>query len=213
MRIEKISNDKLKVMIDGQEAERMNLSFHNISNNTPEAQKLLRIAIKMAEENVNFSVDGSKLFIEAVQDDDWDGFGMMITKVAGEEELSRAIAQCNYRGTIKRSSLTISAQAQDEKFIFCFYDFDNACMAADEIKNYFNGYSSLFKYQSKFYLVLTPESSDGFRMMETVLSEFGEKVENSRYMMGRLNEYGERMIAEHALQIMQEYFPVYELNR
>ncbi len=213
MRIEKISDDKLKVMIDGQEAERMNLSFHNISNNTPEAQKLLRIAIKMAEENVNFSVDGSKLFIEAVQEDDWDGFGMMITKVADEEELIHAIAQCNYRGTIKRSSLTISAHAQDEKCIFCFYDFENACMAADEIKNCFCGYSSLFKYQSKFYLVLTPENKDGFPMMETVLSEFGEKVENSRYMMGRLNEYGERMIAEHALQIMQEYFPVYELNR
>lgn len=213
MRIERISENKIKIMIDGQEAEKLNLSFHNIGNNTPEAQQLLRIAIKMAEENVGFSVDGFKLFIEAVQDDEWDGFGMMITKVADEEELSQAITDCNYRGIIKRSTLKIKAGCQEEKYIFCFSDFENACMAADEIMDSFCGSSSLFKYQSKFYLGLSPQERESFLMIETILSEFGEKVENSRYMMGRLNEYGERMIASNALEIMREYFPVYEVNR
>ncbi len=213
MRIEKISDNKIRIMVDGQEAEKLNLSFQNISNNTPEAQQLLRIAIKMAEENVDFSVDGSKLFVEAVQDDAWDGFGMLITKVSCEEELNQAIHRCSYQGTIKRNKLKIRTEQIEGKHIFCFSDFDHACMAADEIVSYFSGDSSLFKYQSKFYLCLSPQSMETFSKTETILLEFGEKVENSRYMLGRLNEYGERMISLNALEVMKEYFPVYELNR
>ncbi len=213
MRIEKIGENKIKVMIDGQEAEKLNLSFHNISNNTPEAQQLLRIAIKMAEENVNFSVDGSKLFVEAVQEDTWDGFGMMITKVASEEELGQAIMRCSYQGVIKRNKLKIRTEQGAEKHIFCFSDFENACMAADEVVSCFCGNSSLYKYQSRFFLCLTPQNKEEFLKTETILLEFGERVENSRYLLGRLNEYGERMISQNALEVMREYFPVYDLNR
>lgn len=213
MRIEKISENKIKILIDGQEAEKMNLSFRSISDNTPEAQHLLRIAIKMAEENVKFSVGSSKLFVEAVQDDNWDGFGMVITKVTDEADLNQAILDCGYKGVLKRRSLKISAEKVAEKIVFCFSDFENACMAADEIRNYFYGDSTLYKYQSKFYLALSPKKKEEFLKIETMLSEFGEKVENSRYMMGRLQEYGERMIDQNALEVMQEYFPVYDLNR
>lgn len=213
MRIEKISENKIKIMIDGQEAEKLNLSFRSISDNTPEAQHLLRIAIKMAEENVRFSVGSSKLFVEAVQEDNWDGFGMMITKVADESELTQVVQDCSYKGVLKRRSLKISAEPVAEKTIFCFSDFENACMASEEIRNFFCGDSSLYKYKSKFYLELSPRKQEEFLKIETMLSEFGEKVENSRYMMGRLQEYGERMIAQNALEVMREYFPVYDLNR
>lgn len=213
MRIEKVSENKIKILIDGQEAEKMNLSFRSISDNTAEAQYLLRVAIKMAEENVNFSVGNSKLFVEAVKEEAWDGFGMMITKVSDEKELNDVISKCGYRGTIKRSKLEIHQVASEEKYIFCFSDFENACVAADEIVGDYHGESSLYKYQSKFYLCLSVEEKEEFLKMEPMLIEFGEKVENSRYMLGRLNEYGERMIAQNALEVMQEYFPVYEINR
>ena len=212
MRIERLNENKIKVMIDGQEAEKLNLSYKNISQNTPEAQRLLRVAIKLAEENVDFSVEGAKLFIEAVQDVTLDGFGMMITRVSNEEELNQAISCCSYQGTIKRSKLRLQTDMEVEKHIFCFSDFENACMAADEIIKRFVGFSSLYKYQSRFYLCLAPQEGEDIFRIEPILLEFGEKVGNSRYMLGRLNEYGELMIPQRAIEVIKEYFPVYELN-
>ncbi len=212
MRIERVNEDKIKVMIDGQEAEKLKLSFHNISKNTPEAQRLLRIAIKMAEENVDFSVHGKKLFVEAVRDVECDGFGMLITRVANEEELHHAIAHCSYQGTLKKSKVHLAIEEKGEKGIFCFSDFEHACMAAEELMARFSGISSLYKYQSKFYLCLVSQSCEKMQRFEPILLEFGEKAENSCYMEGRLHEYGELMIGQNALEVMKEYFPIYELN-
>ncbi|MBO5364722.1 MAG: adaptor protein MecA [Clostridia bacterium] len=212
MKIERVTENRIKVMIDGQEAEKFNLSFQNISQYTPEAQRLLRIVIKMAKENIDFSVDGAKLFVEAVRDEDWDGFGMMITRVSSDEDLKEAISNCSYRGTLKRTRLKLGKDIEEEKQIFCFSDFENACMAAEELMTHFSGFSSLYKYQSRFYLCLIPDGKETVKRTETILLEFGEKVENSRYMQGRLNEYGELMIPQRAIEVMKEYFPVYELN-
>ncbi len=212
MRIERVNENKIRVMIDGQEAEKLKLSFRNISQNTPEAQRLLRIAIKMAEENVDFSVQGRKLFVEAVRDTECEGFAMLITRVSNEEELHHAISHCSYQGTLKKSKLNLEIEEKGEKSIFCFSDFEHACMAAEELMARFSGTSSLYKYQSKFYLCLISQICDRIQRFEPILLEFGEKVENSRYMEGRLHEYGELMIACNALEVMKEYFPIYELN-
>ncbi len=209
MRIEKVNENRIKVMIDGQEAEKLNLSFQNISQNTPEAQRLLRTAIRMAEENINFSVEGARLFVEAVRDEAWDGFGMMITRVLNDEELNQAIANCSYQGTLKRSKLKIQTGAIEEKQIFCFSDFENACMASEELVNRYEGLSTLYKYQSKFYLCLAPNREEDAKKVVSILLEFGERIENARYMQGRLNEYGELMISQNAIEVMREYFPVY----
>ena len=210
MRIEKINANKIKVMIDNQEAKEWNISFKNISENTPEVQQMFWTAIKLAEKNVDFSVNGAKLFVEAVQgtDDDEYGFGMMITRVCNENELNNAISNCGYKGKIKHARLKCNETVQDTKAIYRFRDFDSVCFAVDEIYDIYQGKSKLYKYKSEFYLYLTLDEGIDMKDIDTLVSEFGFKVSDGQYVHGRLNEYGELMIAENAVEVMEEYFSV-----
>ncbi len=204
MKIERISDNKIKVMIDGNEARAWNISFKNISENTPEVQKMFWTAIRLAEKNVDFSVDGAKLFVEAVKaEEPEDGFGMMITRVVSQDELDAAISGCNYRGRIKRTLLRATVSGRG---IYKFRDFETVCAVAEEISDTFRGESTLYKYDGAFYLYLVPDGCCSYKDVEALLLEFGSKIQSCQYMHGRLNEYGEKMIAEGAVGVLQEYF-------
>ena len=207
MRIEKINDNKIKVMIDDDEARAWNISFKNISENTPEVQEMFWTAIRLAEKNVDFSIDGAKLFVEAVKGENaQDGFGMMITRVASQDELQAAIQNCTYRGRLKRTQLKTEKRVSLGKHIYKFLEFETVCAAAEEISSLYQGESVLYKYGGVFYLYLMPEDGCAFSDAEALLLEFASKVQNCQYMHGRLNEYGELMIQERAISVLQEYF-------
>lgn len=206
MKIEKINENKIKVLIDDNEAREWNISFKNIAENTPEVQEMFWKAIRLAEKNVDFSVDGAKLFVEAVPGSEEDGFGMLITRVCNDDELNQAISSCSYKGKLKRSELRPAARKGVRRCIYRFSDFDTVCAAAGEISGFYAGKSALYKCEEMFYLCLAPENNAVLWDTELILSEFGIKVRSCQYMQGRLNEYGEQLIAESAVEVMEEYF-------
>lgn len=208
MKIERINENKIKVLIDAAEAERWNVTLKSINENTPEMQEMFWTAIRMAEESVRFSVAGAKLFVEAVRDAETNGFGMLITRVMSEADLDQAIEQCSYRGKIKKTRIRRQMAEQGRQLLYRFAEFDNVCAAVSEIGKQFCGASALYKYQSSFYLYLLPEEEVNLKELEWILGEFGEVVLQSRYMHGCLHEYGERMIPCDAVDVLSEYFAV-----
>ena len=138
MRIEKINDNKIKIMIDAAEAKAWNISFKNISENTPQVQKMFWAAMRLAEENVDFSVDGAKLFVEAVEaDGDEDGFGMLITKVCSEDELKNAVENCSYQGRVKQTQMKRKQSVRAQRYIYRFRDFETVCAAVEELKEFY----------------------------------------------------------------------------
>lgn len=207
MRIEKINDNKIKVIVDSDEAKAWNISFKNISENTPEVQEMFWTAIRLAEKNVDFSIDGAKLFVEAIKDEDSEGgFGMLITRVASQDELDAAIANCTYRGRLKRTQLRAEKTLDSGKVIYKFRDFESVCAVAEEVSSLYRGESVLYKCDGAFYLYLVPEQDCQFADVEAMLLEFGSRVQSCQYMHGRLNEYGEKMIAEGAVGVLEKYF-------
>ena len=79
-----------------------------------------------------------------------------------------------------------------------FNSIDNAADACREISSKFDGYSSLYKYNNKFYLMMYFSVPSEKRIF-TVMSEFGTEIDNCNIMVGRLNEYGEPLIKEKAV--------------
>lgn len=211
MRIEKINDNKIRVMINGEEAKAWNISFKSISENTPQVQEMFWEAIRLAEKNVDFSVNGAKLFVEAVKAEDGEegGFGMLITRVCSEAELKEAVDNCSYHGRLKCTSLKREQEVKAQKYIYRFRDFETVCTVVDEIKGLYQGQSVLYKCEGSFYLYLIPDGACAFAETEAILLEFGSCVRNTLYVHGRLNEYGEKMIAKDAVEVMQEYFCVH----
>ena len=105
MKIEKINENKIKVLIDIDEAKEWNVNIKNIASNTPEIQEMFWTALRLAEKDVEFSVDGAKLFVEAIPGQT-EGFGMLITKIFSDNDLNLAVSNCSYKGRVKKRKLT-----------------------------------------------------------------------------------------------------------
>ena len=165
MKIERINENKIKVMIDKEEAEEWNISLKSISENTPEVQDMFWSAIQQAQKDVDFMIDGAKLFVEAVPETP-EGFAMLITKVTSDEELSEAIHKSGYKGKVRQTELKIKRRMMQrkslDKYIYKFENFDTLCVAAKEIYSFFDGKSSVYKFGERFYLILTPNSDAAF---------------------------------------------------
>ena len=207
MKIERINENKIKILIDDAEAREWNITPKKISQNTPEAQRMFRCAIDMARESIDFSIDGAKLFVETIPFLS-DGIGMLVTRVNNDKELNEAINNCSYKGKIRRSELrnTSEKAKRQRKYIYRFDSFDNLCNAAGELEDRFSGYSMLYKMDDKFYLYLIPTEAPSLCESDIILSEFAERVPNGQYIHGRLNEYGTMMIDRNAINILNEYF-------
>lgn len=206
MRIERVGENKIKVLINNDEAKAWNITVKNISDNTPEVQQMFRQAIRLAKESVDFSVDGAKLFVETLPICE-SGIGMLITRICSESELEEAVNNCSYKGRLKRTELKpLRREEVCGVYIYSFESFEAVCAAAGEMKNRYCGASTLYKLGDKFYICLIPAEPISRREAENVLSEFGIKQQNSHYMHGRLNEYGAVMIEENAFDVLDEYF-------
>lgn len=210
MRIERVDENKIKVMLDDIEAKERNITVKNISENTPEVQQMFWQAISLAGEYADFSIDGAKLFVEIIPPCE-SGIGMFITKVMNNDELEKAVDNCSYKGKLRRTRLTPikDVSSWKRKYIYRFESFDSLCAAAGAIDGKFFGESVLYKLDDKFYLYILPEETISLCEAENVFSEFAVRQANGQYLHGRLNEYGSVMIPENALGVLCEYFCKY----
>lgn len=207
MKIEKINENKIKVLIDIDEAREWKVDIKSISSNTPEIRDMFWTAIKLAERDAEFHIDGARLFVEAIPGKT-DGFGMLITKVFSDSELNEAIDNCSYKGRIKRTKLrgVPAERSVIGRRIYKFGDFDNVCNAASAIARGFDGVSTLYKYDGDYYMLLAPD--DRLRMLEIekIMLEFSRRQERTLISHGRLNELGEVMIKDNAVEVLAKYF-------
>lgn len=207
MKVERINENKIKVLIGSNEAKELNITEKMIAHNTPEVQRMFRRAIAIAEESVDFYINGAKLFVETIPSYT-DGIGMLITKVCSEQELEEAVNNCSYKGKIHRSEIPPADGKirRGRKYIYKFDDFEDVCHASAQIIGRFDGLSSLYKLDERFYLFLIPSDPAFMSDADTILTEFSQKVRHGQYIHGRLNEYGELMICGNALSVLYTYF-------
>lgn len=206
MKIERINENKIKVMINNSEAKEWNITLQNISKNTPEVQKMFWRAIGMAKESVDFSVDGARLVVETMPADD-SGIGMLITKVCSDSELKAAVDKCAQKGKIRHNELkTTEGRAVGCRYIYRFETFEDVCDAARVLKDRYNGFSTLYKMEDKYYLYMVTSDPVSVCETEVILSEFAGRVESSQFVHGKLNEFGTVMIENNTIEVLNKYF-------
>lgn len=207
MRIEKINENKIKVLIDTDEAREWKVDMKSISSNTPEVRDMFWTALKLAERDAEFYIDGAQLFVEAIPGKT-DGFGMLITKVFSDTDLDRAIDNCSYKGTIRRTRLSgvPAEQSVIGKRIFRFSDFENVLGAAGAIARGFEGLSTLYKLGEEYYMLLAPNDRLKMLEIEKVMLEFSKRLDRTLISHGRLNELADVMIKDDAVEVLSKYF-------
>lgn len=205
MRIERVSENKIKIEIDAGDIRAWNVDIKNFTDNTPEAQDMFWYALKQAERDVDFKVGKSQLMVETMPSSD-NGFTMMVSKINDEREIAEALIKSGKR--IKQTEFKIQRRKKSTSLlrIFRFDDFESLCDGVCEIYELYIGESRLSKYQGSFYLELKPRDSFGLFELENQLSEFAEKITNPLVLQGVLNEHGLIMMKENAVSLIADNF-------
>lgn len=208
MKIEKISENMIKVTISLNDLEERNIDLSALNYNSPAAQELFWDMMEQAEEKYGFNVADSQLIIEPAPDSD-DGVIITITRV--DEEGDFESIQKYIKSKLKKSDLRSKKKSRrvcSTISIYAFKSIDDIAMLSKRLENIYSGENNMYKCRSTYYLVLSRNSItlEDTRLFDLLLDEYGKKVSNITFIEGYLNEYGNKIIDSDALGVLRKYF-------
>ncbi len=208
MKIERISENMIKVTISLNDLEERNIDFDTLNYNSPAAQELFWDMMEQAEVEFGFNVSDSQLIIEPIPDSD-EGFIITITKM--DEDGDFESIQKYIKNRFRKSDLKVKKKNPkicSTLMIYSFNNFDDLVGLCKRIDTIYSGDSCLYKYKSIYYLILTRNTFavTDVKMFDILLSEFGSKVSNVAFYDGYLNEYGTKIIGHGAIETVSTYF-------
>ncbi|NLC69580.1 MAG: adaptor protein MecA [Clostridiaceae bacterium] len=207
MKIEKISDNKIKVTISLNDLKERNIDLESLTYNSNAAQELLWDMIEQAETQYGFDFSNAHIVFEPVCDMA-EGFIITITQL--DENTDLESLQKYIKSRIKKTDAKVKRKARrivyPVRMIYCFNTLDDICRVVDKIYNMFSGESYLYKLKDMYYLLLKSAKPLNYVQIDSLLSEYGKRVFNSSFFEGYLNEYGEIMIEKCAIDVLNTYF-------
>ncbi len=130
MQIEKINNNKLKVVLDLNDLENNNIDLNSFMSNSLESQEFFLNILELAENDFHFYTNNSKLIIESVSLAN-NIFIITITK----------------QNDIKLSS--------NSNYVYCFKNFNDICNILQYIK-----INNLYLFNNEYYITADSFSTE-----------------------------------------------------
>lgn len=194
MKIEKLNEDKIKITLSIDDLEERNIDVQSFIYNSPESQDLFWDMMQEAEQQYGFNVDESMIYVEASSSGSGI-FTLVVTKT--QESLNLPT-----RSKIKKEKLKLKRKApsvQKENSLYEFLSFDDICefckiIDVSKIEN-----SSLYKLNEQYYLRTS-------MMPYNSILEYANLVKDSSLMLAKINEYGNAIIEENAINEITNYF-------
>ncbi len=206
MRIEKVNDNVLRVTITINDLEERNIDLGSLNYNSPAAQELFWDMMERAEEEYGFASHDSQLIFEASPENE-DGFVVTITKIdsEGEFESIQKYIKSKYKNSDLRQKKKKSKVCSALK-IYCFESIEDLCTLSKRIYTYYKGESSVIKHKNSYYLLLTGSSASSSQSLDIFMCEYSTQILNVSFFEGYLNEYGEKIISDNAIQTLSTYF-------
>jgi len=207
MKIEKITENKIRIILNMEDLKNNNLDLQSFITNSAESQQMLLSLLDKAEEEIGFVTKDCKILIEAIASSDGQ-FVFTITKFAPETQKNLSPKK---NLLVKRKSVKIETQ----NVIYSFDSFDDFCSFSTYIKNSnlsdlkdFSKDFSLYLYNNTYYLVISKINTN-FKNLPSFyssISEFAKLVTYSKTFEAKLLEYGKCIMKKNAIKKCIEYF-------
>lgn len=204
MKIEKITENKLRIVLDIEDLETNNIDFESVVNNTPETQTLILSILNQAEKEVGFYAQDCKILIEALASFDGN-FVFTITKTppsipkSNTGSFSRKVPKSKKRSLKSFSSLIYSFQNFEEFCEFCkalhIELLSHKCIRLI-CKN-----TALYFYNDIYYLLIfgINTSYEQLNVFFSVISEFTDRVTSYKNFDAKLLEHGKPIFKKNAI--------------
>lgn len=210
MKIEKLTDNKIRVIVNLDDLEKNNVDMHSFLTKAINSQKLFFDILKKAEKEVNFYTDGCKLLIETFSPTD-DILVFTITKFSASDFKTSINDSKKKKLVTKRKTFKL----QSAQSIYSFEDFDTFCNFCCSINNLTNFNAQmlsknvvLYLYNNTYYLVLKNINTDYkyITMFNSIISEFAKSSSFSASFSNKLLEHGELIIKKDAINMGIRYF-------
>ena len=204
MKIEKLTEDKIRITLNLEDLKSKNIDFHSFMANSQETQNLFLEMLDEVEKEIGFVTRNYKLSIEAIATQNGN-FILTITR------LPESNLNSHKKIHIKRKSINTDHPI----IVYQFNTFDDFCLLCDFIKNneHFNEMISLLNktslyYYKNYYLILENIylDSQALKNICSVFSEFGKYIHDSNLFEKKLKEYGAVIIKENAIDTIIERY-------
>ncbi|HOQ75883.1 MAG TPA: adaptor protein MecA [Thermoclostridium sp.] len=201
MRIERISDNKIRIFVSYDDLEERDIDLDAFNYNSPETQELFWDLMEQAEIELGFDAQESQLCIEAVSDTD-HGFVITITRI--EEEAEFESIQKFIKNRYRRKDLSAKKKSQkicSTLLIYAIEGFENLCRLCSLINPLYSGRSRAYVLDSTYYLVFSGAEGNvtNQKQFDSILSEYADKMQSVDFLEGYLNEYGKKLVSENAV--------------
>lgn len=217
MKIEKISENQIKFTLTKSDLTERDIKIEDLTKTNEKTTALFKEIMEQAMEQCGFHSDNTPLMVEAVPAA-MDGIMIIVTKLQdGKDNKSEnkfnIMKQTKELNRFKRNSITTfdrDIKTDDNNIIiYSFKNIDDVTNACERINNSFNGISSLYKYDDKYFVILQNDISKSYSDLgniETIISEYGEKHISTAISKYFLIEHGEKLIENKAVQLLSTVF-------
>lgn len=209
MKIEKLTENKIRVIISPSDLEMKDLDVHLLMAKTLEGQNFFAKMLEKAKNEVGFNTDGCKLLIEAFSSSD-DILVFTITKYSSQD-LKKPTDISKKRLTVKRKTLNLLNKQAIYQFSN-FEEFCSFCECIDRCNNFniknFSKNISLYLYHDTYYLLIK-NINTSYKYIKTfysIATEFSTPLSCSISFENKLLEHGKVIIKRNAISTGVKYF-------
>ena len=193
MKIEKLSDSKIRIIFSIQELEKENIDYHSFMSNSIENKFMFTSLLCKARDELDFNTDNCKVSVETFELCDGN-FILTITKLGLK----------NKKVTLKRKVPNI----HNNSCIYQFNNMDNFCDFCEFLKNSLphileklKNKNSLFKINNNYFLVINHLILDYKNMscFSSTITEFATFTNNSDSLTSKLFENSQCIIKNNAI--------------
>lgn len=206
MKIEKLTDNKIRVIINIDELSKKNIDIHNLAKSQENTHLFFENLLKEADKQVGFDVQDCRLLIEAFSASE-DYIVFTLTKYKNEITHSVSSKRLKYKRKAYNNNYKNAIykfQNFDEFYSFCTYCNESKLGTLKQFaKNI-----SLYEYNNIYYLIFTNinQNYENLNLFYTSISEFSNLASTSLIFKSKLQEYGKVIFKANALQNAIKYF-------
>jgi adapter protein MecA 1/2 len=212
MRIERISETQIKFILTHSDLEERNIKMNELSYGSDKAQQLFQEMMQQAMTECEFETTNTPLMMEAVHLGD-EGIMVVVTKLTDVTEAERKLSLLPLaKAALRFKKAGIIAPPdespdEDSISVFSFDDIDTMAAAAARLYGQFTGISKAFKMDGRYFLMIQNETEDNRTTadLEAFLSEYGQKHVSNIISRQYLDERGETLIGDNAVDKLYSY--------
>lgn len=191
MKIEKLTDNKLKITLSIADLEARNIDLQSFIYNSPESQDLFWDMMNEAEREYGFDVNESMIYVEASS----NGTGIFTLIVTKTDE-PNFVQQARQKANIKKKNIKLkrkNVQFTSQEALYMFDNFDDICDFCKTIDLESLDDNTLYKLEDKYYLEIKNNNLNH-------ILDFATIVKSQDLYIGKINEYGKIIAEKNALQ-------------